>query len=360
MEGPSDYTTVSKTFLIEVFTGIFFIIAMILLIYFTAIIKGKDLLMSEKKQIENIVFPSVGALRVNDKVCVKGMEIGKVTKLAPGKYYRNIVVELALNEEMPIFKDYSVGIRSSSVFGGYYVLIDPGNSASGLLNKGELLKGDPPSDLISEASELVKGLRETEQKINEIVVDGKFFDNILAAVKEFNQGAKSLNGILESLKSNNNLIGRMMTDKAFADDVSEAFKNIKTASVNLSSITDGLKSGKGALGKLLSEDEAYNKLIKALDDVNKISDALASGKGSFGKIMHDDGELYNNLNESLRAASEIARKIRAGEGSLGKLVTDESLYLELKETLRQVRAAVEDFREQAPIATFGSMALGAL
>ena len=360
MSEPSNYTNVSKTFLIEVFSGVFFIIALGLLIFFTALIKGKDLFMSEKSHLVTIVFPSVGSLRVNDKVCVKGMEIGKVAKLTPGKYYRNIIVELALREEIPFYSDYSVSLRSSSVFGGYYVLLDPGLSKGEPIPKGELLRGNPPVDLISEASDLMRDFRETSKRLNEILIDGKFLENVSGAAKEFNDGAKKMNSLFDSFKTQDSLISKVMTDKAFADEFCGAVKNINSASVSFSAVLKDLQDGKGSMGKLLSKDDAYNKLVKALDDINKISDSLASSKGSLGKILGDDGLLYDNLNGSFKSFGDLAGKIQRGEGTVGKLVNDDSLYLEIKETVRQLRAAVEDFREQAPIATFGSMALGAL
>ena len=61
-----------------------------------------------------------------------------------------------------------------------------------------------------------------------------------------------------------------------------------------------------------------------------------------------------------RRRCRIARSVREGQGTLGKLVNDPALYDDAKKTVNEVRSAVEDFREQAPVSTFGGLIFGAL
>ena len=76
--------------------------------------------------------------------------------------------------------------------------------------------------------------------------------------------------------------------------------------------------------------------------------------------MNDKGALYNNVNGSFKDLKAITEKINSGKGNLGKLVHGEGLYKEAMHTLKDVQGAINDFREQTPILTFGSFIFGAL
>lgn len=139
-----------------------------------------------------------------------------------------------------------------------------------------------------------------------------------------------------------------------------AFETVAKASKNINILMDDIHSGKGTLGKIVANDEMYTVLLDSIKDFKEVSGKLASSDGTIGKLLNDNGKLYDSLNSSLGAAQDIAVQLKEGKGTLGLLLKDPSLYADVKETVRQIRAAVEDYREQAPIATFGSMVLGAL
>ena len=87
---------------------------------------------------------------------------------------------------------------------------------------------------------------------------------------------------------------------------------------------------------------------------------IASGKSSLGKMAMDSGEIYTELRTAIDRANNILGSVESGKGSAGKILTSDEFYNELRDTVRQLRAAIEDFREMAPVATFGSIAFGAL
>ena len=74
----------------------------------------------------------------------------------------------------------------------------------------------------------------------------------------------------------------------------------------------------------------------------------------------DSGEIYTDLRNAIDRTNRLLAAIESGKGSAGKILTSDEFYNELKDTVRQIRAAIEDFREMAPVATFGSIAFGAL
>jgi phospholipid/cholesterol/gamma-HCH transport system substrate-binding protein len=69
--------------------------------------------------------------------------------------------------------------------------------------------------------------------------------------------------------------------------------------------------------------------------------------------------LYTNLMAAATSIKNISASIEQGDGTIGKLIKDDKLYEEAKMTLHEIRAAIDDFREAAPITTFSSIFFGA-
>jgi phospholipid/cholesterol/gamma-HCH transport system substrate-binding protein len=264
-----------------------------------------------------------------------------------------------LTKAVPVYRDYDISIRNSSVFGGEFVYINPGSVKSDVLPQELILSGHPPVDLIYEASDLIRLLKKDAEELRKVVEEERLFENVSRAAKGFNEGARKFDEFIEELKGSKGTLGKLMNDPGAYDEAMEMFRSVKTSSEKLNSTLDEIRSEKGTFGKLLARDEAYNKLLKALDDFSVISSRIASSKGSFGKLLNDNGKLYDALFESITISKDLVAQLKQGDGTLGKLMTDKQLYDEMLETARQIKAVVESYREQAPMATFGSMALGA-
>ena len=120
-----------------------------------------------------------------------------------------------------------------------------------------------------------------------------------------------------------------------------------------------LNHGEGTLGKLLSDDSVYKDVQTIAANLKELSQRLADGQGTLGKLLSKDDTLYKDLSQTAVSLKNITARLEKGEGLLGKLLTDDSLYTEAKQALGEVRAAIDDFRETAPITTFTSLVFGA-
>lgn len=349
----------SRQLMFEFFIGCFFLLACLILFYFTVVVKGKDLFFNGKEYILKVRFPSVGTLTVNDKVCVIGMNMGKVKSLVPSENFDSVVAELSLTKRVSVYRDYSISIRNSSVFGGEFVYINPGTAKADILPQELVFTGKPPVDLIYEASDLIRLLKKDAEELRKVVEEERLFENVSKAAKGFNEGAKKFDEFLDKLKSSKGSLGKLINDPGAYDQAKEMFENVISSSRKLNDTLDEIKSGKGTFSKLLTNDEAYKKLMKSLEDWSIITSRIASSKGSFGKLLNDNGKLYDALFESITISKDLVAQLKQGDGTLGKLMTDKQLYDEMLETAKQIRAIVESYKEQAPMATFGSMALGA-
>ena len=350
----------AKLFSAEFLTGILFVGALIILFYFTALVRGKDMLFSGREYVIKVKFPSAGTLSVNDKVRVIGVDMGRVKLMNLSGENNEVFVELLLRKDIQIYNDYQVTIQNASVFGGGYVNIAPGLSKAGIVPKDQILVGKPPIDIIYEASGLIAALRDDEHDLRKTIIDAKFFDKIADSAQSLSDNTKEFNAVWAEMRSGKGTIGKLFADDALYNELKTSFHNVGDASSRINSLVTDLQSGKGSLGKLVTDDKAYDSLVSSLDNMKDIMEKISKGDGSFGRFVNDRGELYTSISNSMKSTEDIAGDIKNGKGTIGRLVKDDALYLELKETVRQFRSAIEDYRETSPIATFGSMLLGAL
>jgi len=361
MDDTRKETIVKKTKLItlEFLVGIFFFAALGLLLYFTAVINGKSWFTDKGNFPLEIKFQSVDNLSVNDKVFLRGMEIGTVKGFALDEKHHDVLVTAILDHKINFYEDYLIEIRHTSLLGGKHIYLQPGTAGKGL-TKDKPLQGSAPGDIFHEISFLLKSLRDDEAKLRKELLEGELIDNVKEAAKSIKETSAQFQKIVNSVEEGKGTLGKLVQDPSLYDDAQAMFTKIDEASKELTSLMREIKTGKGTLGKLVTDDTAYNNLDKAIRDLQEASQKIASGKGTLGKMISDDGQLYDNVMAVVDSTKKVTDRLAKGEGSLGKLMMDDDLYNDTRETVNQLRGAVEDYREQAPIATFGSMVLGAL
>ena len=284
----------------EVTVGAFMFMILLALGFFT-IVLSRENIFSATYRVE-VLFDNVKGLREGDNVFVRGVSVGKIKSLQ----IRPDGVHVGVNLEQPVelHEDYAIEILPSSVLGGRYLNIYEGSHSAPEMPKGAVIKGVTPVDLIDEATK-------TTQMIKQALDEGKIIDNLKSTMAQLNE------------------------------------------------VTAKLSKGEGTIGKLMSDDQVYNDLHEITSNLKDISDRAAKGKGSIGKLLSEDDQLYNNLLEASASIKSISASIEKGEGTVGKLVKDDKLYEEAKITLHEIRAAIDDFRESAPITTFSSIFFGA-
>ena len=131
-------------------------------------------------------------------------------------------------------------------------------------------------------------------------------------------------------------------------------RDIKAVSHSLSKVFGGEEGGEPikAMADNLSElSSNLNRTVKTNSaKFTRIIDNL-------DKFSRDLPKLTKKSNDTLSNLNRIVAKIEKGEGTLGKLVNDDTLYAELKSTLKSVKKGADGVREQTPITT-GAMILG--
>jgi len=289
----------------EVVVGAFMVIVFLGLGYFT-IILSKEAIFRKKSEIQ-VTFSSVMGLRVGDNVVVRGMPVGKVKSLElldSDKDCAGVCTTLSLDNPLVMREGYSARIVTTSILGGRQMQINTGPSDAPALEL-ERYRGQTPYDLMEDAAEIVNAAREQ-------IIEGKVFEKIRNVADQIDQMVTRVN------------------------------------------------AGHGLLGKMLSDDETvYRDLQAGVSSLREIMQRLQNGEGAIGKLLSGESTVYDDLAATVEAARRIAERVDRGEGTLGRLLTDDSMYNEIEATVGEIRAAVDDFRETAPITTFSSIFFGA-
>ena len=348
----------------EATVGLFLLAVLSLLVYFTIIVSGVDVLRGRSRTYAKVVFSDVGGLKDHDSVMYRGTKIGVVEgiDLTPS----NLVVRLELDGNVVLRESCKISVCSLSMLGGNYLLLEEGEGKI-LPVETTVFKGETPTDWMRDISEIARNL-------NEFTSGGQ----LLSMVSNFNVVSEKVRIVAERIERGEGVIGRLVsTDDTVYNDLRETVAGAKD-------IVGRVRSGEGTVGKLLSKDETvYNDLKRAMAAAADVSEKISRGEGVIGRLVSKDDPLGGELDASLAAfrkacegldtktisdsatrllanLEDMAAKIKAGEGTLGKLVNDSKLYDEISGLAKDVRQVLDNYRDTTPITTFSSLVSGAL
>lgn len=380
----------------EVVVGVFMVAVLALLVYFTVVISGVDVLFGREKALARIAFTDVGGLKERDNVIYRGMKVGIVEKieLAP----TNVMVTVLVDRDVVLRETCQASVSALSLLGGNYLLLEEGAGAVQPLAT-TVFRGDPPIDWVRDLGKIAGSL-------NEVLNDGSF----RSIVSNFEATAENVNKIVARVERGEGTAGRLLSrDDTVYQDLREAVAGAKRAVGDAEKTFDGarktfdhaaavaerLDRGEGTLGRLLSKDDAvYADLKQTLANAAAISARIERGEGTLGRLTAKDDAFWGDLTNAVanvRAATAklksgegllgrafndaaladdaaklvanlrtVSERLEKGEGTLGRLMTERELYDEVNAAIKDVRQIIDNYRDTTPITTFGALATGAL
>ncbi len=348
----------------EAIVGIFMLAVLSLLVYFTVVISGVDLIHGRKKVVARVTFTDVGGLKDHDNVMYRGTKVGSVERieLTPS----NLVVVVEIDDNVVLRERYRIAVCNLSMLGGNYLLLEEG--------RGEILPlettafvGERPTDWMRDVSQIAKNL-------NDFTSGGE----LQSIVTNLQAASEKVRLVVDRVERGEGFVGKLLSSDA------TLYTNLDAAVADVQAITARLKKGEGTLGKLLSSDEKlYNDLATTLANANALSERLKKGEGFVGRLLKEGDPIYANLTDALASfrkacdsldAKEtiagantlltnlnvVAERLKKGEGTIGRLLADDELYREVDGLTKDARQVLDNFRDTTPISTFGSLIMGGL
>lgn len=380
----------------EVVVGVFMVAVLALLVYFTVVISGVDVLFGREKALARIAFTDVGGLKERDNVVYRGMKVGIVEKieLAP----TNVMVTVLVDRDVVLRETCQASVSALSLLGGNYLLLEEGAGAVQPLAT-TVFRGDPPIDWVRDLGKIAGSL-------NEVLNDGSF----RSIVSNFEATAENVNKIVARVERGEGTAGRLLSrdDTVYQDlraavagakravgDAEKTFDGARKTFDHAAAVAERLDRGEGTLGRLLSKDDAvYADLKQTLANAAAISARIERGEGTLGRLTAKDDALWGDLTNAVanvRAATAklksgegllgrvfndaaladdaaklvanlrtVSERLEKGEGTLGRLMTERELYDEVNAAIKDVRQIIDNYRDTTPITTFGALATGAL
>ena len=380
----------------EVVVGVFMAAVLALLVYFTVVISGVDVLFGREKAFARIAFTDVGGLKERDNVIYRGMKVGIVEKieLAP----TNVMVTVLVDRDVVLRETCQASVSALSLLGGNYLLLEEGAGAVQPLAT-TVFRGDPPIDWMRDLGRIAGSL-------NEVLNDGSF----KSIVSNFEATAENVNKIVARVARGEGTAGRLLSrdDTVYQDlraavagakravgDAEKTFDGARKTFDHAAAVAERLDRGEGTLGRLLSRDDAvYADLKQTLANAAAISARIERGEGTLGRLTAKDDALWGDLTNAVanvRAATAklksgegllgrafndaaladdaaklvanlrtVSERLEKGEGTLGRLMTERELYDEVNAAIKDVRQIIDNYRDTTPITTFGALATGAL
>ncbi|MEM8549906.1 MAG: MlaD family protein [Verrucomicrobiota bacterium] len=264
-------------------------------------------------------FADLRELKASDEVRMAGVRIGNVieTDLIDGK----AVAVLLIKPKYSIPVDSEATILTTGIIGTNYVGITYGKSPEILAPASDITTYDTPgfAKVVSEIGKIGRQMDEAFAKLDQSL-------SVFAG-----------DGTEDSVFVNlNNLIN-------------ENRDRLNTTLTNLEQLSTELADQQGTLGKLIADDEAYQRILTATDNLTTVSDEasvflrqLQSTDTALGALIYDP-TLGEAVRTSFTNIEEFTIKLNSPSHTLGRILEDDALYLQTRETLEEVDDAVEQF-----------------
>lgn len=250
------------------------------------------------------VYGQVDGLTAANPVLLSGLSVGRVSRIEilqeqdnKLKVYFEVREDITLGEE-------SVALLASDILGSQTIVIQR-NKVTKPLPDGSEIKGNIEPSLTSQIQEQAYPVLKTVDSVGQ-----------------------HLNGILANIHKNDDAIQNIML-------------NVELTTQNLAKI---------------SEKQATINAV--IDDFKKVSATLADEKiGLKALLQKTNGiadsvnalqlaKVVNRLDSTLITINRTVATMQDGEGTVDKLLNDDSLYLNLNQTLVDLDALLIDMKEQ--------------
>jgi phospholipid/cholesterol/gamma-HCH transport system substrate-binding protein len=328
----------------EATVGVFMIAVLSLLVYFTIVISGVDVLMGREKVTALVSFDSVGGLKDHDSVMYRGTKVGAVEEVVVGP--SNLLVRIEIDRSVVLREGYKIAVCNLSMLGGNYLVLEEGEGAVIDIASAQL-KGETPTDWMRDVSEIARNLKEITGRIE--------IESIITNIEAASVSAKV---IAQRLERGEGSLGRLLSaDDTLYRDVSAAVADAKKTLADASEITARVNRGEGTVGRLLSADDTlYAELKESVAAFKKACDQVKLPENMDREIA----EITAGANRLMTNLNVVAERLRNGEGTLGRLTADQKLYDDVQGIIKDVRQVLDNYRDTTPISTFGSLIMGGL
>ncbi|MEI6900448.1 MAG: MlaD family protein [Bacteroidota bacterium] len=307
----------------EVKVGFLSLVAIAVLIWGLMYLKGLDIW--KPKRVFYAYYDRVNGLVAANSVSIKGLKVGQVKRLSfSDKYPGKIMVELLVENNIPIPKNSIATISGGELLGSKEVDIKLGNSKE-YLQAGDTLHAVTDATLGEEVNQQLLPLkRKAENLISSIdtiavivqeVLNKNTRANLTQAIEHVKEALENMahmtynvdtligtqrthlsaiigniESISKNLRNNNDKIGNILTNFSNVSDslakarIPETFKRLNSTLADLNIAIGKINTGQGSIGLLLNDPKLYNELTKSAHDLDLLIEDIKANPSKYIKV----------------------------------------------------------------------------
>lgn len=292
----------------EIKAGLIALLAIIGFVILFQFMKGKSLFTSDN--IFYAKFDNVEGLAASNPLSINGLKVGQVDQIIPvtekdGKIH--FVVKVTVDDGFEFSKKSTLEIFEPGLMSGKEMRV---NLAYGqpMAKDGDTLSGSFTLSMMNNISSQVGPVKDQLQSVLKRVDSltnnaNQLFDaqnkaeikallmNLNRTVASFEGTSRQTNALLAnndpkiqkvldnanlatiSAKSSIDKFGRV-ADEVDVQKLNNTIEKLSTTADQLNGVISGIQSGKGSLGKLTQDEQLYNNLNNASDNLNKLVEDL--------------------------------------------------------------------------------------
>ena len=292
----------------EIKAGLIALLAIVGFVILFQFMKGKSLFTTDNEFYAK--FDNVEGLAASNPVSINGLKVGQVDQIIPitskdGKIH--FVVKVTVDDDFEFSKKSTIEIFEPGLMSGKEMRI---NLAYGqpFAKDGDTLSGSFKLSMMNDISSQVGPVKDQLQSVlkrvdsltnsaNQILNDQNkeeirsLLINLNKTVAAFEGTSRQTNALLansdpkiQQMLNNANLAtisARTAIDKygKVADDVdvqklNNTIEKLSVTADKLNGVISGVQSGEGSLGKLTKDEQLYNNLNAASENLNKLMEDL--------------------------------------------------------------------------------------
>jgi phospholipid/cholesterol/gamma-HCH transport system substrate-binding protein len=282
----------------EVKVGAIALVTLILFIWLFNFLKGREILKSTVNYYA--VYNDVGGLAESSPVEVNGYKVGVVQSinfLDPVSGRLLVVFSVRKDFRLPV--NTVAEIAPLSLIAGMKVRFVYGKGP-GFYSPGDTIPGSMAESLITKVEDEIGPVKD---RISHLI---DALDSIITSINK-----DDLGGTLSNLRSATGNINNILGSKELRQTIS-----------NINEFSKMLSNNSAAMGKTIKNLESVSDTLAAADIYNSVQ----------------------NLKTSLERTSRLLGNLNEGKGTAGQMLTNDSMYINLDNSLKSLNAFLEDLR----------------
>jgi len=271
------------------------------------IIWGKNYSFGTDHRNVSFLFDNSGGLRTKDEVTVNGVRKGHVAGIQlEGDKVR---VEVALSPEVELYSDYRAYITAAELMGGQKLEIKPGSSGAklDLEDPAAPLQGTDTSgfaemmmgisQLASQTSHLALRLDTTLTMVQKLVDPATVQQPLVQTMQDLQATSRQLRELIASndqlvrqtianLSQTSSQVREIVTNRRDTLDSTlvsfqRSAERLEVFSSTLQEIAVSIENRQNTLGQLIHDDELFDKMRSAVNNVDSAATELRTNIGAF-------------------------------------------------------------------------------